>query len=152
MKDRRTLRGFAHGNLIEPFLEDRFDAGVIAGLDFQRTQSSCFQTSRAKALGEAKDPRTGSIALFRMRPVLDDLFHQHRQHRSDPGRFLTDLGQCPFKVSPVAGRHVLGDCRVPTIAAATHVNGNALTPQEISTVRAVQRTSTSRRAKRCGAE
>lgn len=66
VKDRRALRGFAHGNLVKPRLEDRFDAGVIAGLDFQCAQCRCLQADSDKALGQADYSEAGPISLLGM--------------------------------------------------------------------------------------
>ena len=78
MVDRGTIRRFRHRNLVEPLLEDRFDRGVIAGLDLQRAQRGRLEPLSTKALLKPDDPKTRAVALLGVWPSLDDLLDQRR--------------------------------------------------------------------------
>lgn len=71
-----------------------------------------------------------TVALLGMRPILDDLLNQQRQHRPNPRSLFPDLQWRPFTVAPVARRHMFGDRRMSPVAASTHVGGDAFAIKE----------------------
>src|SRR3984893_14079397 len=75
-------------------------------------------------------PQKAAETLFGMRSLFEDQFAERRRRRADQARVGADTLHRPAGVSPVAGRHVLGDGRVLVIAARAHVRGDPGALQE----------------------
>jgi hypothetical protein len=131
MQDRRCVRGaLARGTPIEVVVEDGFDRAVGARADVDGALGGSFQTLGAMGAGQPDDAQTGAETLFGMRSLFEDQFAERRRRRADQARVDADALDRPAGVSPVAGRHVLGDGRVLVIAARAHVHGDPVALQE----------------------
>ena len=131
MQNRRCVRGaLLHGTPVEVFVEDGFDRTVGARADVDGAIGCGFQTLGAMATCQPNNAETGAKALFGMRALFEDQFAQRRRRRSDQACVGADAVDRPAGVSPMAGRHVFGHCRVFVIAAHAQVRGDPLALEE----------------------
>jgi hypothetical protein len=89
-----------------------------------------FQTRSAMGTGQPNNAQTGAKALFGMRTLFEDQFAERCPRRSDQTCVGADALDRPAGVSPMAGRHVFGDCRMLVIAAHAHVRRDPLAFEE----------------------
>ena len=102
MQDRRAVRGARlRGTPIEVVVEDGFDRAVGAGTDIAGTLRRRFETRGAIGTGQPDDAQTGTEALLRVRPLLEDQLAKRCRRQSDQPRVLTDAVDRPAGIAPV---------------------------------------------------
>src|SRR5580692_4025120 len=125
--DRGCVRRVWFGEgAIEPVLQNLLDRAVGGGADIVAAPGRGLDALRSIALHEAEDAKARAEALLGMRLCLHDRLEQ----RDRGGADLLGLAQhpCrrPFRITPMARRHVLRDRRVLVRDARAHVARNPL--------------------------
>ena len=138
---RRSSRCLCLFHLIEPMAENGVDMAVRTRADCDCTRACGFEPLGSIFLPKTQDPKTRSVALLGMAPLLHDGFAQRGGLRADRVRPLNDARRRPLHMTQMRLGHVLGLRRVLTTDVAAYVRGDALSSRKISTVMDVARTS-----------
>src|SRR2546423_12724892 len=123
---RRPLRSLA----IELVVEDGASRAVGQRADLDRPRGGSFEAIGAERPHQAHNAEAGTEALFGMRPALQDQLAQRRGGRADRSGLAANALDRPVSVTPMARRHVLGDCGVPMVAAGAQMSSDPLTLQK----------------------
>src|ERR1700730_18704298 len=111
--DRGCVRRARFGEgAIEPVLQDRLDRAVGGGADIVAAPGRSLDALRSIALHEAEDAKARAEALLGMGLCLHDRLEQRDRRRADLLGLAQHPCRRPFRVTPMARRHVLRDRRV----------------------------------------
>src|SRR5271163_4399071 len=125
--DRGCVRRVRFGEgTIEPVLQDRLDRTVSGGADIVAAPGRGLDALRSIAFHEAEDAKARAEALLGMRLRLHDRLEQRDRGGADLLGLAQHACRRPFRVTPMARRHVLRDRRVLVRDARAHVARNPL--------------------------
>ena len=151
MQDRRSVRGaLARRTPVKVVVEDGFDRAVGPGADVDGAFGGGFQALGAMGTREPDDAKAGAKALFGMWARLKDQFAQGRRRRPDQARVGANAFDRPAGIAPMAGRLCSETVVCLWLPLARTCAAIRSPLRKISTVRTVNRASTSERAKRWG--
>src|SRR5262245_24437212 len=127
MQDRRVIRGAPGSRTpIEVVNEDRLERAIAARADIDGAGSGSLQPFAPVGRSEPQNAEAGTEALLGVRPLVEDEIAQGTGRRPDRRGVLADAADGPAGVAPMAGCHVLGDSRVPVVAAHALMRGDPL--------------------------
>lgn len=126
MVDGISCRRPQRRRLVEPVVEDRSNRPVGTRADLECTAAGRVDPLPAEAFDQADDAQAGAESLLGMRAIGENALAQQRGIGTDGGGFPGDPLDRPVGKAPMGRRHVLGDRRMPAIAAAAHVGGDPL--------------------------
>src|ERR1700685_2493870 len=112
---------------IEPVLQDRLDRAVGGRADIVAAPGRSLDALRSIALHKAEDAKARAEALLGMRLCLHDRLEQRDRGGADLLGLTQHACRRPFRITPMARRHVLRDRGVLVREARALVARNPLT-------------------------
>jgi hypothetical protein len=110
---------------VETVFKDRLDRAVGAGADVEAAAAGRLQARGAVMVRQAQNANARPVALFGMRPALQNQRCQFGGARPDRRRVGADALDRPVGIMPVRALHMLADCRVAATAADAEVDSDA---------------------------
>ena len=108
-------------------LEDQLDRSVRSRTDVEAAVAGRFQAVGAVLPDQAQDAEAGAVALFGVRPALQDQLGKLGGAVLDRRRFAADPLDRPLGVAAMRTRHMFGERRMPAAAGGAQMHGDALT-------------------------
>jgi len=95
--------------------------------DVEAAVAGRFQAVGAVLPDQAQDAEAGAVALFGVRPALQDQLGKLGGAGTDRRRFAADPLDRPLGVAAMRTRHMFGERRMPAAAGGAQMHGDALT-------------------------
>ena len=119
-------RGLVVGvGLVEAGGEDGLHGLVAERADVQRAAAGGFQAFGGIGARKPHEAEAAAVALFRMRPALEELLREGGGTGTDLSRPADEAGRGPFEVGAVRSGHVARVGRVSTLPASADVGRDA---------------------------